>query len=76
MENLLIEYVQNYGLYAILASFAVGILTALAPCSLVTLPLLVGTAVTLSDDLDGKDKKRFIYKYSLLFGYIQRYANS
>jgi len=67
MENLLIEYIQNYGLFAILASFGIGILTALAPCSLVTLPLLVGSAVTLSDDLDEKEKKRFIYKYSLLF---------
>ena len=67
MENLLIEYVQNYGLFAILASFGIGVLTALAPCSLVTLPLLVGTAVTLSDDLDEREKKRFIYKYSFLF---------
>lgn len=67
MENLLIEYVQNYGLFAILASFVIGVLTALAPCSLVTLPLLIGSAVTLSNDLDQKKKKRFIYKYSLLF---------
>ncbi|MBD3842635.1 MAG: sulfite exporter TauE/SafE family protein, partial [Campylobacterales bacterium] len=59
--------VQNYGLFAILASFVIGVLTALAPCSLVTLPLLVGSAVTLSNDLDQKKKKRFIYKYSLLF---------
>jgi len=67
MENLLIEYVQNYGLLAILASFGIGILTALAPCSIVTLPLLVGSAVTLSSDLDEKQKKIFIYKYSALF---------
>jgi cytochrome c biogenesis protein CcdA len=67
VENLLIEYVQNYGLFAILSSFAIGVLTALAPCSLLTLPLLVGSAVTLSDDLNEKEKKRFIYIYSLLF---------
>lgn len=67
MENLLIEYVQDYGLFAILASFGIGVLTALAPCSIITLPLLVGSAVTLSSDLDEKQRKIFIYKYSSLF---------
>ena len=67
MENLLIEYIQNYGLLAIVASLFIGILTALAPCSLLTLPLLVGSAVTLSCDLDEREKKIFIYKYSSLF---------
>lgn len=67
MENILIEYVQNYGVFAILASFGIGILTALAPCSIVTLPLLVGSAVTLSSDLDERERKLFIYKYSALF---------
>ncbi len=67
MENILIEYVQNYGVFAILASFGIGILTALAPCSIVTLPLLVGSAVTLSSDLDERERKIFIYKYSALF---------
>jgi len=50
MEHLLIEYVQNYGLLALFATFGVGVLTALAPCSIVTLPLLIGSAVTLSND--------------------------
>lgn len=67
MENLLIEYVQNHGLIAIIAAFGIGLLTALAPCSIVTLPLLIGSAVTLSSDLDIQQKKRFIYKYSFLF---------
>ena len=67
MENILIEYIQNYGLLAIVASLFIGILTALAPCSLLTLPLLVGSAVTLSSDLDEREKKIFIYKYSSLF---------
>ena len=67
MENLLIEYVQNYGLFAIFASFGIGVLTALAPCSLLTLPLLIGSAVTLSSNLDDREKKIFIFKYSFLF---------
>jgi len=47
--------------------FGIGVLTALAPCSIITLPLLVGSAVTLSSDLDEKQRKIFIYKYSSLF---------
>ena len=67
MQDILISYVQHHGFFAILASFGIGILTALAPCSLLTLPLLVGSAATLSEDLQEKEKKIFIYKYSLLF---------
>lgn len=67
MEQLFISYLQDYGLLALLASFAIGVLTAIAPCSIITLPLLVGSAVTLSSDMDEKEKKLFIYKYSLLF---------
>lgn len=67
MQELLINYVQNYGLLALLASFGIGVLTSLAPCSILTLPLLVGSAVTLSNDMDQKEKKIFIYKYSALF---------
>lgn len=67
MEEALIHAVENYGLLAIFASFLIGVLTSLAPCSIVTLPLLVGSAVTLSGDMDIKAKKRFIYRYSALF---------
>ena len=67
MEELLIQTIENYGGLAILASFLIGVLTSLAPCSIVTLPLLVGSAVTLSGDMDMKSKKRFIYQYSALF---------
>lgn len=67
IEQLLIDYIENYGILAILSSFVIGVLTSLAPCSILTLPLLVGSAVTLSEDLEAKQKKAFIYKYSLLF---------
>ncbi len=66
MEQLSISYLQDYGIMALIASFAIGVLTALAPCSIVTLPLLVGSAVTLSSDMDQKDKKRFIYNLHIL----------
>ncbi|MBN2722032.1 MAG: sulfite exporter TauE/SafE family protein [Campylobacterales bacterium] len=67
MEELLIQTIENYGGLAILASFLIGVLTSLAPCSIVTLPLLAGSAVALSGDMEPRAKKRFIYQYSTLF---------
>jgi cytochrome c biogenesis protein CcdA len=67
MEEFLINSVQNYGLYAIFASFAIGVLTSLAPCSIVTLPLLVGSAISLSREMEEREKRRFMIQYSSLF---------
>lgn len=67
MEEFLSQAVQNYGFFALIASFFIGVLTSLAPCSIITLPLLVGSAITLSTELDHTSKKVFIYKYSSLF---------
>ncbi len=57
MEQLFISNLHEYGLMALIVSFVIGILTALAPCNIVTLPLLVGSAVTLSSDMSKKEKK-------------------
>lgn len=67
IENILIDLIGQYGILAILASFGIGLITSLAPCSIITLPLLAGSALGLSRDLNEKQKKVFIYKYSLLF---------
>jgi cytochrome c biogenesis protein CcdA len=67
LENILIDLINQYGLLALLASFGVGILTSLAPCSILTLPLLVGSALGLSGKMDPKEKKIFIFWYSALF---------
>ncbi|WP_458700457.1 cytochrome c biogenesis CcdA family protein [Sulfurospirillum sp. 1307] len=67
MENILIDYIQQYGFVSLFASLIVGVITSLAPCSIVTLPLLTGSAITLSEDLSPKEKKKFIYKFSFLF---------
>lgn len=65
VEQMLIE--MTSGAWAIVASFGIGLLTSLAPCSIITLPLLAGSALGLSKDLGAKQKKVFIYQYSLLF---------
>ena len=67
MEDILINLTEQYGILAIAASFGIGLLTSLAPCSIITLPLLAGSALGLSGDLNPKQKKVFIYQYSLLF---------
>lgn len=67
VEQTLIEMTSQFGVWAILASFGIGLLTSLAPCSIITLPLLAGSALGLSSDLSPKQKKVFIYQYSLLF---------
>lgn len=67
IEQILIEMTSQFGVWAIVASFGIGLLTSLAPCSIITLPLLAGSALGLSQDLNAKQKKVFIYQYSLLF---------
>ncbi|WP_333804812.1 cytochrome c biogenesis CcdA family protein [Sulfurospirillum sp.] len=67
LEQVLIAMISQFGAWAIVASFGIGLLTSLAPCSIITLPLLAGSALGLSGDLSPKQKKVFIYQYSLLF---------
>ena len=67
LEQMLIAMTSEYGAWALLASFGIGVLSSLAPCSIITLPLLAGSALGLSGNMNAKEKKRFIYRYSLLF---------
>lgn len=64
---MLVDMTLQFGAWAILASFGIGVLSSLAPCSIITLPLLAGSAFGLSGDMDEKEKQRFIFRYSLLF---------
>lgn len=67
LEQWLIELTQHYGVLALLGSFGIGMLTSLAPCSILTLPLLAGSALGLSSQMDAKQKRVFIFRYSFLF---------
>lgn len=67
IEQMLISMTSQYGVWALLASFGIGVLSSLAPCSIITLPLLAGSALGLSGDMNAKEKQRFIFRYSLLF---------
>jgi len=67
MEETLINIINNYGALAILASFVVGAITSIAPCSILTLPLLIGSVFKLSEGMEKKEKVRFTYLFSSLF---------
>ncbi len=67
LEAVLIDLINQYGFLALVASFGVGVITSLAPCSILTLPLLVGSALGLSGKMEAKEKKIFIFQYSFLF---------
>lgn len=67
MEALLINLVSEYGILAIVASFGIGALTSLAPCSIITLPLLVGAALGMSESMKDDKRARFTLVFSLLF---------
>lgn len=52
---------------AFVGAFGAGSLTALAPCSLISVPLLVGASVALNKDLTGKKKVLYTYSFATLF---------
>jgi len=67
LEQSLAELVGHYGAVALASSFGIGVLTSLAPCSIITLPLLIGSALGLSAEMNAGQKQRFTLLYSLLF---------
>lgn len=48
-------------------AFGAGAITSLAPCSLVTVPLLVGGAIGMSSHLEPKQRVRFSFIFASLF---------
>ena len=54
-------------LVAFTSAFGAGSLTALAPCSLISVPLLVGASVALNKDLEGRKKVIYTYAFASLF---------
>lgn len=54
-------------LLVFLGAFSTGSLTAAAPCSLVSVPLLVGASVALNKDLSGHKKVLYTYAFATLF---------
>ena len=67
MEETILNLLNSHSILSFLGAFGAGSLTAVAPCSLVAVPLLVGSAVALNKDLEGKRKIYYTYAFSALF---------
>ena len=67
MQETILALLESNSLLAFFGAFGAGTITAIAPCSLVSVPLLVGTSVALNKDLEGKKKVFYTYAFASLF---------
>nr|WP_321265884.1 cytochrome c biogenesis protein CcdA [uncultured Sulfurimonas sp.] len=67
MQETILALLESNSLLAFVGAFGAGSLTAIAPCSLVSVPLLVGSSVALNKDLEGKKKVFYTYAFASLF---------
>ncbi|MDD2697317.1 MAG: cytochrome c biogenesis protein CcdA [Arcobacteraceae bacterium] len=70
LENFILELLSSTNfIWLFLGAFGAGAITSLAPCSLLTVPLLVGSAVAFSKDVDEKNKAKFTLIFSSIFAF-------
>ena len=67
MQETILALLESNSALAFVGAFGAGSVTAIAPCSLVSVPLLVGTSVALNKDLEGKKKVLYTYAFASLF---------
>ena len=67
MQESILALLESHSYLAFLGAFGAGSLTAVAPCSIVSVPLLVGSSLALNKDLIGKKRVVYIYLFSALF---------
>lgn len=67
MQETILGLLDSHSALAFLGAFGAGSITAVAPCSLVSVPLLVGSAIALNKDLDGRKKALYTYAFASLF---------
>ena len=67
MQETILSLLQAHSYLAFIGAFGAGSLTAVAPCSLVSVPLLVGSSVAMNKDLTGRKKVLYTYLFTTLF---------
>jgi len=67
VQEYLLHLLDSNSILAFFGAFGAGSITALAPCSLVAVPLLVASAVALNKDLTGYKKVLYTYAFTALF---------
>jgi len=58
---------ESNSILVFVGAFLSGSITAAAPCSLVAVPLLVGSSIALNKDLEGRKKVLYTYVFTGLF---------
>ncbi|MFY9143096.1 cytochrome c biogenesis CcdA family protein [Sulfuricurvum sp.] len=69
MESFLLGLLETHGALVFAGAFSVGALTSIAPCSIISVPLLVGSALGMSSHLTARERVVFTYLFSLLFAF-------
>ncbi|MFW6308248.1 MAG: hypothetical protein ACOC08_06345 [Campylobacterales bacterium] len=70
MEQYVLELLNSTSfIWLFLGALGAGALTSLAPCSLLAVPLLVGSAIGLSRDIKEEQRVRFTLIFSSLFAF-------
>jgi cytochrome c biogenesis protein CcdA len=70
LENFILELLSSTNfIWLFLGALLAGALTSVAPCSLLSVPLLVGSAIGLSKDIKEEKRARFTLIFSALFAF-------
>jgi cytochrome c biogenesis protein CcdA len=70
MEQYVLELLSSTNfIWLFLGALLAGALTSVAPCSLLSVPLLVGSAIGLSKDIKEEKRARFTLIFSALFAF-------
>lgn len=67
MQESILALLESNSILAFAGAFGAGSITAIAPCSLVSVPLLVGSSVALNKDLVGRKRIFYTYAFATLF---------
>jgi cytochrome c-type biogenesis protein len=67
VQESILALLESNSLLAFIGAFGAGSITAIAPCSLVSVPLLVGSSVALNKDFEGRKKVFYTYAFATLF---------
>ena len=67
MQETVLALLESHSLLAFLGAFGAGSITAVAPCSLISVPLMVGSAVAMNKDLEGRKRVLYTYAFATLF---------
>ncbi len=67
MQESILALLESHSYLTFFGAFGAGSLTAVAPCSLISVPLLVGSSLALNKDLVGRKKVLYTYAFASLF---------